>query len=152
MKLVNNLTVDNVIKHYEEKYNRKYYGERRNLLISGYEKGYDISLYANPEYDFTQLHLIYDGFEQGLNVKLYAKKCMDTHQMEEVKIGLEHDVDAKLYAKVKFDWPHMRAIRLCLERNLDVSKLLDASLRYWEVCRIAQQMSPDLTDDKLWCG
>ena len=60
--------------------NRKYYGPRRDLLRTGYEKGYDISLYAYPDYDFAQLQLIYDGFEEGLNVKLYAKKCMSSHQ------------------------------------------------------------------------
>lgn len=152
MKLTSNLTFDNVIKQYEEKYNRKYYGPRRDLLRTGYEKGYDISLYAYPDYDFTQLQLIYDGFEEGLNVKLYAKKCMSSHQMKEVKLGLERGIDAKLYAKVKYDWPHMKAIRLCLERNLDVSQMLNASLRYWQVCRIAQQMSPDLTSDVLFCG
>ena len=79
MKLTSNLTFDNVIKQYEDKYNRKYYGPRRDLLRTGCEKGYDISLYAYPDYDFTQLQLIYDGFEEGLNVKLYAKAAHESN-------------------------------------------------------------------------
>lgn len=151
MKLTTNLDFDNAIKQYEEKYNRKYYGERRELLRSGYEKGYDISLYANPEFDFRSLHLIYDGLEEGLNVKLYAKKCMESHQMEEVKSGLEKGLNAKLYAKVKYPWYHMKVIRLCLERNCDVSSLLDATQPYWRICRLAKQLSPDLADKDLFC-
>ena len=82
MKLTTNLDFDNAIKQYEEKYNRKYYGERRELLRSGYEKGYDISLYANPEFNYLQMNFIRNGLLRNLDVDKYAFVEYNEHLMD----------------------------------------------------------------------
>ena len=48
MKLTSNLTFDNVIKQYEDKYNRKYYHAQLIELRTGFEEGLDINSYVMP--------------------------------------------------------------------------------------------------------
>ena len=114
MKLINNLTFDNAIQQYEEKYNRKYYHGQLRELREGFEKGLDIDSYANPVFDLFQMRQIEYGLESGVNVEIYANS--------------------------KYTSYHMKVIRLYLEQNLDASHLLDENLHYLTVKRLEQQL------------
>ena len=140
MKLTSNLTFDNVIKQYEDKYHRKYYYAQLVELRRGFEEGLDISVYADPDFEHEQMEVIREGLEKGLDVSVYDKLEFDHFQMSQVKYGLENKVDVELYANSKYAAFHMKIIRLCLELNLDVSRLLDENLSYSQVKRIEQQL------------
>ena len=81
----------------------------------GLEKGFDVSIYNKPEYDYAQMEAIYEGMEQGLDVSWYAKPEFDNKQMHEIYMGLLNDVNVLLYATSKLDWNEMRTIRWELE-------------------------------------
>lgn len=140
MKLISNLSFDNAIKQYEEKYNREYYHAQLIELRRGFEEGLDISAYADPNFEHEQMEVIREGLEKGLDVSVYDKLEFDHFQMSQIKYGLENKVDVKLCANSKYAAFHMKIIRLCLELNLDVSCLLDETLSYSEVKRLEKQL------------
>ena len=140
MKLISNLTFDNAIQQYEEKYNRKYYHGQLRELREGFEKGLDINSYANPDFEHTQMKVIREGLEKGLDVSIYSKLEFDLFQMRQLAKGLENKVDVELYANAKYEAHHMKVIRLYLEQNLDASHLLDENLHYLTVKRLEQQL------------
>lgn len=140
MKLTTNLTFDNAIKQYEEKYDYSYYHAQLIELETGFEKGLDISVYAHPDFEHTQMKVIREGLEKGLDVSLYAKPVFDLFQMQQIEYGLESGVNVEVYANSKYTSYHMKVIRLYLEQNLDASRLLDENLHYLTVKRLEQQL------------
>ena len=140
MKLTTNLTFENAITQYEEKYNCKYYHGQLRELKEGFEKGLDISYYTDPDFEYEQMREIRLGLEKGLDVSLYAKSVFDLFQMRQIEYGLESGVDVEIYANSKYTSYHMKVIRLYLEQNLDVSHLLDENLHYLTVKRLEQQL------------
>lgn len=140
MKLTTNLTFENAIQQYEEKYNCKYYHGQLIELNLGFEKGLDISYYTDPDFEHTQMKVIREGLEKGLDVSIYAKLEFDLFQMRQLAKGLENKVDVELYANAKYEAHHMKVIRLYLEQNLDASHLLDENLHYLTVKRLEQQL------------
>ena len=147
MKLTSNLTFDNAIKQYEEKYNCKYYHAQLIELRIGFEEGLDINSYANPDFEHTQMKVIREGLEKGLDVSIYAKLEFDLFQMRQLAKGLENKVDVELYANAKYEAHHMKVIRLYLERNLDVSHLLREEIHYLELKRLEQRLLDVATHD-----
>lgn len=147
MKLTTNLTFENAIQQYEEKYNCKYYHGQLRELREGFEKGLDVSYHADPDFEHDQMKVIREGLEKGLDVSLYAKSAFDLFQMRQIEYGLESGVSAEVYANSKYTSYHMKVIRLCLEQNLDVSCLLDENLHYLTVKRLEQRLSDAVTHD-----
>lgn len=141
MKLTTNLTFENAIQQYEEKYNCKYYHGQLRELREGFEKGLDVSYYADPDFEHTQMKVIREGLEKGLGVSVYAKLKFDLFQMRQLAKGLENKVDVEVYANSAYDAHHMKVIRLYLERNLDVSHLLRENIYYLELKRLEQLLS-----------
>ena len=68
MKLSNNLTFESFIQAYGDQYNH----EQLYWLRKGYDEGLDISLYANPAFDYYQMYTIMYGLENGVDATLYA--------------------------------------------------------------------------------
>jgi hypothetical protein len=67
------------------------------------EKGFDVSIYNKPEYDYAQMEAIYEGMEQGLDISWYAKPEFDAFTMRIIKLGLEKGVDVSSVAKPELD-------------------------------------------------
>lgn len=83
---------------------------KRKLLESeikyirvGLEKGFDVSVYNKPEYNYAQMEAIYEGMDKGLDVSWYAKPEFDSFKMSLIKLGLEKGIDVSSIAKVEFD-------------------------------------------------
>ena len=69
----------------------------------GLEKGFDVSIYNKPEYDYAQMEAIYEGMEMGLDISWYAKPELDAFTMRIIKLGLEKGVDVSSVAKPELD-------------------------------------------------
>lgn len=76
MKLISNLTFDNAIQQYEEKYNCKYYHGQLRELREGFEKGLDIDSYANPDFEHEQMREIRLGLEKVLTFHHTLNQCL----------------------------------------------------------------------------
>ena len=56
MKLTTNLTVENLLKN--EKWTSQFDVAQLNMIQSGLQQGYDVSLYAKPDLDIYQMRVI----------------------------------------------------------------------------------------------
>ena len=56
MKLTTNLTVENLLKN--EKWTSQFDTSQLNMIRSGLQQGYDVSIYATPDLDVYQMRVI----------------------------------------------------------------------------------------------
>lgn len=73
MRLKNNLTFDNLIKHYESLYNCHYDNLQVNELRLGYENCVDVSKYANPDFEWIYMCHLRRALEHGSDISRYIK-------------------------------------------------------------------------------
>ena len=69
---------------------KKYSYGQINFLIKQLEKGLDISAYADPKFDATQMHRISEGVRQGVDVSIYADPSFTADQMTHILYGLTY--------------------------------------------------------------
>lgn len=74
----------------------------------------------NDAYQRAQNQEIRLGREEGLNVSLYADPEFNWLQMEQIRLGLKDKVDAAIYAHPAYNYETMRQIRLSLYSQIDL--------------------------------
>jgi hypothetical protein len=94
---------------------------QKEELRVGLEQGLDVSVYADPQYEWPQMRQIEKGLKAGLDVSIYADPKFEAQQMDAIRLGLEEGLDVSIYADPKFDWEQMHMIRNGLEKGLNVS-------------------------------
>lgn len=147
MKLMNNLAFESMIEYYESIYDMKYRSSHLMLLRRGYELGFDISLYADPRFEYSQLNIIFNGLYKGLDVRLYANADMDSFQMDELRDGLAEGLDMSVCANAKFPWYIMRFTREFLSHDRDPKPILDETLTFEQALEILNKLVPNWTDE-----
>ena len=151
MKLITNMTFENLIQSYEEMYDCKYDNLQLKELRYGFKQGLDISVFSNPKFEFNQMDEIRQGLAENLNVEIYAKPTFDVGQMRQIKKGLEHDVDVSKYACMCVDSRKMALIRILLEKGYDVSTVAEPTINTWEAQRRAEKILDKRIDtSELW--
>lgn len=101
---------------------RKLLGIEIRYIRLGLEKGFDISIYNKPEYDYSQMREIYEGMENGLDISWYARPEFDDFKMRIIKLGLEKGVDVSSIAKPGLDEYDMFATVLKLIKEKELNK------------------------------
>ncbi len=101
------------------KYNFRWYQQVE--ILKGIDENVDVSLYAIPIFNESQMREIRLGLEKGLDVSIYAEHEFDCLQMKTIRKGLEEGLDVSIYADSKIDYYEMEIMRICLERGLDIS-------------------------------
>lgn len=151
MKLINNMTFENLIQSYEEMYDCKYDNLQLKELRYGFKQGLDISVFSNPKFAFNQMDEIRQGLVENLNVEIYAKPTFDVGQMRQIKKGLERNVDVSKYAHMCVDSRKMALIRILLEKGYNVSAVADPTIHTWEAQRRAEKILDKRIDtNDLW--
>ena len=145
MKLMNNLAFDSMIEYYETKYNMKHRATHLMLLKRGYELGFDISLYADPRFDDSQLNIIFEGLHKGLDVRLYANVDMNSCQMGQLRDGLMKGLDISVCADAKYPWHIMGCVKECLLHNCNPEPFLDETLTLEQALAILNKLIPNWT-------
>lgn len=147
MKLMNNLALESMIEYYETKHNMKHRASHLTLLRRGYELGFEVSLYADPRFENSQLNIIFDGLYNGLDVRLYANIEMDSFQMDEIRDGLKEGLDMNICADAKFPWYIMRFTREFLSRDRDPEPILDETLTFEQALEILNKLIPNWIEE-----
>ena len=93
MKLKNNISLDGIIKSFEEKYGRRYTENQLTQLRLGYEHNVNILVYAHPNFSSFEMQEIRLGLENNVDVTRYAYWNFDCLQMQEIRLGLESRID-----------------------------------------------------------
>ena len=130
MKLTNNLSIDTLMKPYEDGY---FSEDKLDCIRWGLRNNFDVSIYARPEYNLWQMHQICDGLEHGRDVSLYADPRFNEHQMEMINDGLRNCIDASIYADPRFEWRQMNVILRGLLVGIDVSSYVDPTISHKEM-------------------
>lgn len=67
------------------------------IIIDGLEKGYDVSVYAKPEFNASQMIEIYLGLGRNVDVTLYANPNFTAEQMQGLRTALEYGIDIDVF-------------------------------------------------------
>lgn len=121
--------------------------EQRREIEAGQKAGVDVSVYADPKYDFPQMEVIRIGLEQGLDVSIYADFKFSGSQMNQIRWGLEEGLDVSLYADPKYNFKQMWSIREGLEEGLDVKVYADPRFDYKQMDAIRYGLADNLPVD-----
>lgn len=82
----------------------------------GLDEGLDVSVYADPVYDWRQMRELREGLKNGLDVGVYKNNLYDWNQMKEIRLGLQNGVDVNEYKSLVHTSQEMKAKRLELEQ------------------------------------
>ena len=121
MKLKSNLSFKSVLQSYEAKYNCKYSDYQKKQLEFGYEDNLDISVYANPEFNYLQMNFIRNGLLRNLEVHKYAFVEYNEHLMDVIYRLLTSGANFDRY--IKGEYLHLDKLMydyrsLCRDTNL----------------------------------
>lgn len=94
-------------------------------IVFGLKNDINVSIYAKPEFEYTQMDIIRDALISGIDVTPFANPIFDWEQMLEIKFGIQDRVDYSIYAKNEYNAPQMMEIRLGLVNGIDVSSYAD---------------------------
>lgn len=116
MKLKNNISIDTLLKEYEDK---DVFNDAQLCNIKlGLMFGDDVTIYARPEFTYKQMDAIASGLVHNIDVTKYAD-CRYSHlQMLAIKDALIEGIDVTPY--ITFDTAPM-TIRL-LTKSLRLEK------------------------------
>lgn len=88
MKLKNNISIDTLLKEYEDKgiFND---AQLCNIKL-GLMFGEDVEIYAKPEFNWRQMREIREGLEAGIDVPSYADPNIPWTQMHNMRPQLTY--------------------------------------------------------------
>lgn len=116
MKLKNNISIDTLLKEYEDK---DVFNDAQLCNIKlGLIMGDEVSIYAKPEFNYKQMDAIASGMVHNIDVTKYADSRYSHFQMLAIKDALIEGIDVTPH--ITFDTAPM-TIRL-LTKSLRVEK------------------------------
>ena len=75
---------------YNQLIDKYFFNESKKEEIRlGIENGIDVSIYANPEFDYRQMVQILKGLENNIDVTTYLNPTIEWEQMEKIRLELE---------------------------------------------------------------
>lgn len=119
----------------------QFHPSQTQQIKRGLKSGVDVTIYAEPEYDWLQMSALRLGLERGLDVTVYAKPELNYCQMFEILEGLLSGVDVTVYAKPEFHWAQMEELRIGLRQGLTVDVYANPEFDSFQM----QQIRAELT-------
>lgn len=148
MKLMNNISLDNILASIKSSYKQTFSEQQIKELIEGYKDGAEIRAYADPSIsDLIVCSLHYSLLEFGnpnnyedfrKRVVKYIKDGYSMGQVTELANGLLSGVDVSLYEDLSLNGLAMSIIRKNLERGVDVSAYVRERFYMSQVEEIAE--------------
>lgn len=140
MKLTTNLTFDNIIKSYKERYDYEFDEYQLFELKTGFDDGLNIDLFASPYFNdeimyairsvlYTYREYLHDTRSQQRTVQ-YVIDDYDGLQIRELVIGLSKGLNVELYENKDLSFHEMCIIRQGLESEVDTTKLSTVDAAY----------------------
>ena len=78
----------------------------------GLDEKIDVSIYANPNYNWQQMRELRIGLREGLDVTPYRNQLYNWQQMQEIRLGLEENLPIKQYTSFMYTAKTMHEKRL----------------------------------------
>lgn len=140
MKLTTNLTFDNIIQSYKERYDYEFDEYQLFELKTGFDAGLSIDLFAYPYFNdeimyairsvlYTYREYLHDTQAQQRAVQ-YVIDDYDGLQIRELVIGLSKGLKVELYENKDLSFHEMCIIRQGLESEVDTTQLSTVDAAY----------------------
>lgn len=140
MKLATNLTFDNIIKSYKERYDYEFNEYQLFELKTGFDDGLNIDLFAylyfNDEIMYAIRSVLYTYWEYLRDTRAqqhavqYVIDDYDGLQIRELVIGLSKGLKVELYKNKDLSFHEMCIIRQGLESEINTTELSTADAAY----------------------
>lgn len=101
MKLTNNLTFESTIQSFERRYGKCYNSMQLSYLRKGFDRGLDISKYANPVYDWTIMKEVLYGLYNGIDISKHLDYDTTEERAQLIRAGREQKLDVSRYESRK---------------------------------------------------
>lgn len=106
MKLKNNISIDTLLKEYEDK---DVFNDAQLCNIKlGLMFGDDVTIYARPEFTYKQMDAITSGLVHNIDVTKYADSRYSHFQMLALKDGLLLGFDMRPFAQANLSYKQIR--------------------------------------------
>ena len=140
MKLATNLTFDNIIKSYKERYGYEFDEYQLFELKTGFDDGLNIDLFAYPYFNDEIMYAIrsvlytYREYLRDTRAQQHAVQYViddyDGLQIRELVIGLSKGLKVELYENKDLSFHEMCVIRQGLESEINTTELSTADAAY----------------------
>lgn len=108
--------------HFPMTENDAYQKAQNQELKLGMEQGLDVSLYANPEFNWLQMEQIRLGLKDKLDVSVYTNPAYSYETMRQVRLALYSDINLVPYIDRGFTDDDLEEIRLALLSQLPIDQ------------------------------
>lgn len=106
----------------------EYQKAQNQEIRRGKEEGLDVSLYANPEFNWLQMEQIRMGLKDKIDASIYADPANNYETMRQIRISLYAGIDLIPYLKRGFTDDDLGEIRLAVMDRLPIDKWLQDTM------------------------
>lgn len=106
----------------------EYQKAQNQEIRRGKEEGLDVSLYANPEFNWLQMEQIRMGLRDKIDASVYADPANNYETMRQIRISLYAGIDLIPYLKRGFTDDDLEEIRLAFMNRLPIDKWLQDTM------------------------
>lgn len=116
--------------------NSGYIREQHQEILLGQEEGLDVSLYANPEFNWLQMEQIRMGIKDKVDVSIYANPAYSYETMKQIRLSIYSSTDLTDYLNRGFVDDELEQIRLALEDGLPIDTWLTDDMYVQQIYEI----------------
>lgn len=116
--------------------NAEYMEEQSQEIFLGKEEGLDVSIYANPEFNWLQMEQIRMGIKDKIDVSCYADPSYSYETMKQIRLSIYSSNDLTDYLARGFVDDELEQIRLALEDGLPIDTWLTDDMYVQQIYEI----------------
>lgn len=121
-----------------------YIKEQHQEILLGKEEGLDVSLYANPEFNWLQMEQIRMGIKDKVDVSAYADPSYSYETMKQIRLSYYSSNDLTDYLERGFTDDELEQIRLALEDGLPIDTWLTDDMYAQQIYEIKMGLYEDM--------
>lgn len=121
-----------------------YIKEQHQEILLGKEEGLDVSLYANPEFNWLQMEQIRMGIKDKVDVSAYADPSYSYETMKQIRLSYYSSNDLTDYLERGFVDDELEQIRLALEDGLPIDTWLTDDMYAQQIYEIKMGLYEDM--------
>lgn len=121
------------------------YQQAQNQEIRlGAEEGLDVSIYANPDFNWLQMEQIRIGLKDKVDVTAYANPAYSYDTMKQIRLSIYSEIDLLPYLRRGFTDDALEEIRLSLLNRLPIDDWLKDDMCAPQIFQIRVGLSEQL--------
>ncbi len=124
--------------------NAEYQKAQNQELRLGAEEGLDVSIYANPDFNWLQMEQIRMGLKDKVDVSVYANPAYSYDTMKQIRLSFYSEIDLIPYLRRGFTDDALEEIRISLLNRLPLDDWLKDDMCAPQIYQIRIGLSEQL--------